>query len=82
MTGRTNLAVSVLCRTTDDLYDFLTERIGALGDVHTAETVLTLRRIKTLTSVPLVRTCRSPQFGPVVIEGIAGTATGRCQFLR
>lgn len=52
VTGRTNLAVSVLCRTTDDLYDFLTEKIGALGDVHTAETVLTLRRIKTLTTEP------------------------------
>lgn len=52
VTGRTNLAVSVLCRTTDDLYDFLTEKIGALSDVHTAETVLTLRRVKTLTAEP------------------------------
>ncbi|MGW4231687.1 Lrp/AsnC family transcriptional regulator [Streptomyces sp. NPDC004980] len=55
VTGRTNLVISVLCRTTDDLYDFLTERIGALGDVHTAETVLTLRRVKTLTTEPAPR---------------------------
>lgn len=52
VTGRTNLAISVLCRTTDDLYDFLTEKIGALNDVLTAETVLTLRRVKTLTAEP------------------------------
>lgn len=52
VTGRTNLAISVLCRTTDDLYDFLTEKIGAHGDVHTAETVLTLRRVKSLTTEP------------------------------
>ncbi|WP_261991416.1 Lrp/AsnC family transcriptional regulator [Streptomyces sp. OR43] len=50
VTGRTNLVVSVLCRTTDDLYGFLTEKTGAPGDVHTAETVLTLRRVKTLTN--------------------------------
>jgi hypothetical protein len=42
----------VLCRSTDDLYDFLTEKIGAVGDVHTAETVLALRRVKTLTAAP------------------------------
>ncbi|MEK8142151.1 hypothetical protein NKH18_05030 [Streptomyces sp. M10(2022)] len=48
MTGRTNLVISVLCRITDDLYDFLTEKIGALSDASTAETVLTLRRVKTL----------------------------------
>ncbi|MFI6949974.1 Lrp/AsnC family transcriptional regulator [Streptomyces sp. NPDC050422] len=52
VTGRTNLAASGLCRTTDGLYDFLTEKIGALDDVHTAETVLTLRRVKTLTTEP------------------------------
>lgn len=52
VTGRTNLAVSALCRTTDDLYALLSERIGALTGVHTAETVLTLRRVKTLTAKP------------------------------
>jgi DNA-binding Lrp family transcriptional regulator len=49
VTGRSNLVLSLLCRTTDDLYAFLDRRIGALGGVHTAETVLTLRRVKTLT---------------------------------
>ncbi|WP_308401266.1 Lrp/AsnC family transcriptional regulator [Streptomyces sp. AC512_CC834] len=52
VTGRTNLALSVLCRTTDDLYTFLSETVGALTDVHTAETVLTLRRVKALTAEP------------------------------
>jgi DNA-binding Lrp family transcriptional regulator len=50
VTGRTNLVISVLCRTTDDLYNFLSEKIGALSNVHTAEIVLTLRRVKTLTN--------------------------------
>ncbi|GAA3504952.1 hypothetical protein GCM10019016_120650 [Streptomyces prasinosporus] len=42
----------MLCRTTDDLYRFLSEQAGALADAHTAETVLTLRRVKTLTPGP------------------------------
>ncbi|WP_371101045.1 Lrp/AsnC family transcriptional regulator [Streptomyces sp. PU_AKi4] len=49
VTGRANLVVSALCRTTDDLCTFLSERIGGLAGVHTAETVITLRRVKTLT---------------------------------
>ena len=53
VTGRTNLVVSVLCRTTDDLHSFVTGGLGAVPGVHTAETVLTLRRLKTLTSPPL-----------------------------
>lgn len=48
VTGRTNLVVSALCRSTEELYAFLSEGIGALPGVHTAETVLTLRRVKTL----------------------------------
>ncbi|MEU1697165.1 MFS transporter [Streptomyces hirsutus] len=48
VTGRTNLVVSALCRSTEELYTFLSEGIGALPGVHTAETVLTLRRVKTL----------------------------------
>ncbi|WP_081235719.1 hypothetical protein [Streptomyces viridosporus] len=36
----------------DALYRFLSEKVGALADVHTAETVLTLRRVKTLTPEP------------------------------
>ncbi|MER5178279.1 Lrp/AsnC family transcriptional regulator [Streptomyces sp. NPDC002896] len=50
VTGRTNLAISLLCRNTDDLYMFLSEKIGALTGIHTAETVLTLRRVKALTT--------------------------------
>ncbi len=50
VTGRTNLVVSALCRNTEELYTFLSEGIGALPGVHTAETVLTLRRVKTLTA--------------------------------
>ncbi|MHA5049340.1 hypothetical protein [Streptomyces sp. SD15] len=42
----------VLCRTTDDLYTFLSDKVGALTGIHTAETVLTLRRVKTLTTEP------------------------------
>jgi DNA-binding Lrp family transcriptional regulator len=49
VTGRTNLVVSALCRTTDDLCTFLSERIGGLAGVHTAEAVITLRRVRTLT---------------------------------
>lgn len=49
ITGRTNLVVSLLCRTTDDLYTFVGHEVGALAAVHSAETVRTLRRVKTLT---------------------------------
>ncbi|MFJ8862805.1 Lrp/AsnC family transcriptional regulator [Streptomyces sp. NPDC102451] len=50
VTGRSNLVISVLCRTTDDLYTFLGEKIGTLAGVQAAETVVTLRRVKTLTN--------------------------------
>ncbi|MFI8201584.1 Lrp/AsnC family transcriptional regulator [Streptomyces sp. NPDC085937] len=49
VTGRTNLALSVLCRDPRQLYAFLTEQVGGLAGVHAVETVLTLRRVKTLT---------------------------------
>ncbi|MFD6953287.1 AsnC family transcriptional regulator [Nocardiopsis sp. TSRI0078] len=49
VTGPANLALSLLCRTTGDLYAYLSEGIGALDGVRTAETTLTLRRVKTLT---------------------------------
>ncbi|MFI6650035.1 Lrp/AsnC family transcriptional regulator [Streptomyces sp. NPDC050529] len=74
VSGRTNLAVSVLCRTTEDLYDFLTEGAGALDGVHTAETVVTLRRLKTLTAEPPLPP-HDPSRKPVtgqVREGPAG----------
>ncbi|MFF7328578.1 Lrp/AsnC family transcriptional regulator [Streptomyces sp. NPDC090306] len=49
VTGAANLVLSVLCRDTDELYVFLSDKVGALPGVHTAETVPTLRRLKTLT---------------------------------
>ncbi|MEW2075292.1 Lrp/AsnC ligand binding domain-containing protein [Streptomyces sp. NPDC013433] len=52
VTGRTDLVASALCRTTDDLCTFLGERIGGPAGVHTAETVLTLRRARALTVEP------------------------------
>ncbi|MFF4863909.1 Lrp/AsnC family transcriptional regulator [Streptomyces sp. NPDC001231] len=52
VTGRTNLVLSVLCRTVGDLYTFLSEKVGGQRDVDAAETVITLRRVKTLTPEP------------------------------
>ncbi|MFE7233508.1 Lrp/AsnC family transcriptional regulator [Streptomyces sp. NPDC057596] len=52
VTGRTNLVLSVLCRTVGDLYTFLSEKVGDQRDVDAAETVITLRRVKTLTPEP------------------------------
>ncbi|MFD3687729.1 Lrp/AsnC family transcriptional regulator [Nocardiopsis sp. NPDC058631] len=52
VTGRANLVLSLLCRTTEDLYTYLGRGIGALEGVHTAETILTLRRVKALTYLP------------------------------
>ncbi|WP_228639231.1 Lrp/AsnC family transcriptional regulator [Microtetraspora sp. AC03309] len=49
ITGEANLAVSVLCRTTGDLYAYLSEKVGALPGVQTVETALVLRRVKALT---------------------------------
>ncbi|MFI1287823.1 hypothetical protein ACH4VM_04890 [Streptomyces sp. NPDC020792] len=42
----------VLCRTVGDLYTFLSEKVGGQRDVDAAETVITLRRLKTLTPEP------------------------------
>ncbi|WP_175400373.1 hypothetical protein [Streptomyces prasinopilosus] len=44
--------LSALCRSTGEPCTFLDEGIGALPGVHTAGTVLTLRRLKTLTAEP------------------------------
>ncbi|GAA2737714.1 Lrp/AsnC family transcriptional regulator [Actinocorallia aurantiaca] len=48
-TGRSNLVLSVLCRSTSDLYAYLTEKIGTLTGIQTVETTLTLRRVKVFT---------------------------------
>ncbi|MFK4041179.1 Lrp/AsnC family transcriptional regulator [Nonomuraea wenchangensis] len=52
VTGRANLAVLVLCRTTGDLYTYLSERLGGLTGVQSVETTLALRRVKALTYAP------------------------------
>ncbi|ROO87196.1 AsnC family transcriptional regulator [Actinocorallia herbida] len=49
VTGRTNVAVSLLTRTTPDLYRYLTDRLAPLPGIQTAETTITLRRLKFLT---------------------------------
>ncbi|MFF8989200.1 Lrp/AsnC family transcriptional regulator [Streptomyces sp. NPDC014983] len=46
--GRVGLAVSVLCRTADDLHPLVGDRLAALPDVTTAETTVTLRRVKSV----------------------------------
>jgi DNA-binding Lrp family transcriptional regulator len=45
-TGPTNLVASVICRDTQDLYRYLTERIGAIGAVHHIETAPVIRTFK------------------------------------
>lgn len=45
-TGRTNLVASVICRDAADLYRYLTERVGALPDVHAVETAPLVRTVK------------------------------------
>lgn len=45
-TGRTNLVATAICRDAADLYRYLTESIGTLQDVHTAETAPLMRTVK------------------------------------
>ncbi|MGW2282280.1 Lrp/AsnC family transcriptional regulator [Streptomyces sp. NPDC001770] len=52
VSGRANLVTAVQCRTTQELYAYLTDRIGAIPGVRDAETVLTLRQVKALTYDP------------------------------
>ncbi|MFD8982108.1 Lrp/AsnC family transcriptional regulator [Streptomyces sp. NPDC059564] len=46
VTGTANLLAVVICRDTDALYTFLTERVGALPGIRQVESVPTLRNIK------------------------------------
>jgi len=46
VSGRANLIASVTCRSLDELYRFVTERIGALDGVQAVEVLPTLQRIK------------------------------------
>ncbi|MGW1059131.1 Lrp/AsnC family transcriptional regulator [Micromonospora rubida] len=52
VTGPANVALFMVCRTSSDLYAYLSDRIGALTGVQSAETALILRRVKTLTYLP------------------------------
>ncbi|MGO1051671.1 Lrp/AsnC family transcriptional regulator [Crossiella sp. CA198] len=45
-TGRTNLTAMVACRDSGALYRYLTDRIGGLDEVHTAETAPVIRTVK------------------------------------
>jgi len=52
ITGKANLVASVICPDTGALYNYLSDKIGALTGVQTVETTLTLRQIKQLTYEP------------------------------
>lgn len=54
-TGSANLFAAVTCRTSDDLFRYVTERIGALPGVAQTDLVPYLRRVK--------------QFGSRVVDG-------------
>ncbi|GAA2525033.1 Lrp/AsnC family transcriptional regulator [Winogradskya humida] len=47
-TGRVNIVAAVRCRGTEELYAYLTDRIGALDGVLMVESALILRQIKQL----------------------------------
>jgi DNA-binding Lrp family transcriptional regulator len=44
--GRTNLMAAVLCRDTDGLYSYLTDRVGALDGVRDVEVIPAMRVVK------------------------------------
>jgi DNA-binding Lrp family transcriptional regulator len=46
ISGPANLAASLIARDTTDLYRYLTQRIGAITDVHAVEVTPVLRRFK------------------------------------
>lgn len=52
VTGRANIVVSARFRSSDHLYAYLSERIGALDGVQAVETALALRQVKQLTYEP------------------------------
>jgi DNA-binding Lrp family transcriptional regulator len=51
-TGQANVFAATLHRSTDDLYAYLSDKIGALDGVQSVETALTLRQVKALTYEP------------------------------
>lgn len=52
ITGQANIVADTLFRSTDDLYVYLSDKIGALDGVHFVESTLTLRQVKELTYEP------------------------------
>jgi DNA-binding Lrp family transcriptional regulator len=46
VTGRANLVVSVICHDIDELYDFVTTKVGALEGIQQVEVSPVLRRVK------------------------------------
>ncbi|MFF3488586.1 Lrp/AsnC ligand binding domain-containing protein [Streptomyces sp. NPDC002701] len=52
VSGEANVVVSVLCRTTEELLAYLTDRAGSIRGVRAIETVPTLRQVKALTYEP------------------------------
>ncbi|MEV6348148.1 Lrp/AsnC family transcriptional regulator [Actinoplanes sp. NPDC051851] len=54
VSGRINLAAEVRCRGAEELYAYLTDRLGALDGVQSVETTLILRQVKWL-ALPLAR---------------------------
>ncbi len=46
VTGSANLVVTVTCRTMDDLYSYVTTKVGALDAVHQVDVVPVLHRLK------------------------------------
>ncbi|MFJ7241764.1 Lrp/AsnC family transcriptional regulator [Streptomyces olivaceus] len=52
VSGRANIVASVLCRSTEELFGYLADRVGVIGGVQDIETVPTLREVKALTYTP------------------------------
>ncbi|GAA3290104.1 hypothetical protein GCM10020295_03600 [Streptomyces cinereospinus] len=52
VSGEANVVVSVLCRTTEDLFAYLADQVGSIPGVRAVETVPTLRQVKTLVYEP------------------------------
>jgi hypothetical protein len=46
VSGPANLAASVVCRSNTELYGLLTDEIGAIRSIHSAEVSPVIRRIK------------------------------------
>ncbi|MFF4258795.1 Lrp/AsnC family transcriptional regulator [Streptomyces sp. NPDC001663] len=51
-TGQANVVLSARFRSTDELYTYLSEKIGALDGIQAVETCLILRQVKQLTYEP------------------------------